>query len=78
MLLVFIEALNHPNNPILHLCNEMEWVFTFNRLEITELEKFMRLMGPMETMFSQLNSEKVSTIHMVYPTVKVFYALLFS
>lgn len=78
MLRVFIEALNHENNPLLHLSNEMKWNKTFTRVEVAELEKFMRIMGPMEMMFTRLNSEKVSTIHMVFPTIKVFYALLFS
>ena len=49
----------------------MKWGITFSRHEISELEKLNRIMGPMETIFSKLNSEKVSTIHLVYPTVKV-------
>ena len=38
-------------------------------------------MGPMEKMFCKLNSEKISMIHLVFPTVKVqicyFYSSLF-
>ena len=71
MLRVFLEAANHPNNPLQHLNLEMKWGITFSRHEISELEKLSRIMGPMETIFSKLNSEKVSTIHLVYPTVKV-------
>ena len=40
-------------------------------LQIAQLEKFMAIMGPVEELFSQLNSELTSTIDRVYPTVKV-------
>ena len=71
MLETFIEAANHPSQPLYHLNIEMQWGITFSRQEILELEKLMSIMRPMEKMFSQLNSENTSTIHMVFPTVKV-------
>ena len=71
MLEVFIEAANDPKQPLYHLSIEMQWGITFSRAEIKELEKLMSIMGPMEKMFCQLNSEKTSTLHLVYPTVKV-------
>ena len=40
-------------------------------LQIAQLEKFMAIMGPVQELFSQLNSELTSTIDRVYPTVKV-------
>ncbi len=71
MLEAFIEAANHPKQPLYHLNVEMQWGITFSRQEILELEKLMSIMRPMEKMFSHLNSENTSTIHMVFPTVKV-------
>ena len=71
MLEVFIEAANDPEQPLYHLSVHMQWGVTFSREEVKELEKLMTIMGPMEKLFSQLNSEKTSAIHLVYPTVKV-------
>ena len=71
MLEVFLEAANHPKQPLYHLTIEMKWGITFSIQEIRELEKLMSIMSPMEKMFSKLNSEKISTIHLVFPTVKV-------
>ena len=55
----------------MHLSFEMKWGITFSRHNIKELEKLNRIMGPMETLFSKLNSERISTIHLVYPTFNV-------
>ena len=71
MLEVFIEAANDPKQPLYHLNIEMKWGITFSRQEIRELEKLMSIMRPMEKMFSQLNSETTTQIHLVFPTVKV-------
>ena len=71
MLEVFLEAANHPKQPLYHLTIEMKWGITFSIQEIRELEKLMSIMSPMEKMFCKLNSEKISTIHLVFPTVKV-------
>ena len=71
MLEVFLEAANHPKQPLYQLTIEMKWGITFSIQEIRELEKLMSIMSPMEKMFCKLNSEKISTIHLVFPTVKV-------
>ena len=42
-----------------------------SRHDIKELKKFVQIMGPMERIFRQLNSELESTIHLCYPFVKV-------
>ena len=73
MLEVFIEAANDPKQPLYHLNIEMKWGITFSRQEIRELEKLMSIMRPMEKMFSQLNSENTTQIHLVFPTVKVLF-----
>ena len=71
MLTVFLEAANHPEQPLVKLNLEMNWGITFSRQEIGELEKLMSIMGPMHKLFAQLNAEKTSTLHLVYPIVKV-------
>ena len=73
MLEVFIEAANHPEQPLYRLSIHMQWNITFSNQEIKELEKLMSIMGPMEKLFCQLNSEKTSALHLVYPTVKVLF-----
>ena len=71
MLEVFIEAANDPKQPLYHLNIEMKWGITFSRQEMKELEKLMSILRPLEKMFSQLNAENTTQIHMVFPTVKV-------
>ena len=71
MLEVFLEAANHPKQPLYHLTIEIKWGITFSIKENRELEKLMSIMSPMEKMFCKLNSEKISKIHLVFPTVKV-------
>ena len=71
MLAVFLEAAKDPKEPLVKLNMEMKWGISFSGQEIQELEKLMSIMGPMNKLFSQLNAEKESTIHLVYPTVKV-------
>ena len=67
MLAVFLEAAKDPKEPLVKLNIEMKWGIS----RIQELDKLMSIMGPMNKLFSQLNAEKESTIHLVYPTVKV-------
>ena len=84
MCVVFIEVLrtpydvDHPEKG--HLIDALNremttkdnpWDIEFNNEDIVELEKFLKLMKPMMTLFSTLNSELESTIHRVYPSVKV-------
>ena len=84
MCIVFIEVLrtpydvDHPEKG--HLIDalnremttkENPWDIEFNNEDILELENFLKLMKPMMTLFTTLNSELESTIHRVYPSVKV-------
>ena len=39
--------------------------------EILELEKYVIILGPVEKLFTSLNGEKVATIHLVFPGLKV-------
>ena len=71
MLEVFIEAATDPKQPLYHLSVHMEWGITFSKQEVKELQKLLAIIGPMEKLFCQLNSEMSSAIHLVYPTVKV-------
>ena len=75
MLEVFIEAAEDPKQPLYHLSVHMEWGITFSNQEVKELQKLMSIIGPMEKLFCQLNSETSSAIHLVYPTVKVKFYL---
>ena len=49
----------------------MSWDIVFTHEDIASFEIFVSLMDPMEKLFSSLNSEKESTIHLCYPTVLV-------
>ena len=46
--------------------------------EIMELEKYVVILGPVEKLFTCLNSEKSATLHLVFPGLKVILLLLFS
>ena len=67
-----IECAKYPGNPLFRFCSEMKWGLTFAQYEIEELEKYISIVGPLETLFSALNSDKFSTIHRVYPSIKVY------
>ena len=90
MCIVFIEVLrtpydvDHPEKG--HLIDalnremttkENPWDIEFNNEDILELENFLKLMKPMMTLFTTLNSELESTIHRVYPSVKVTNIFIF-
>ena len=44
---------------------------SFSDEEVKEIEKYLSLMSPMEHLFSMLNSEKETTIHLVLPVLMV-------
>ena len=67
-----IECAKYPGNPLFRLCSEMKWGLTFAQYEIEELEKYISIVGPLETLFSALNSDQFSTIQRVYPSIKVY------
>ena len=56
------------------LIRHMEWhQHALSSYEVLELEKYVIILGPIEKLFTSLNSEKVATIHLVYPGVKVIF-----
>ena len=71
MLRVLLEAANQPDKPLKKLSYEMSWGIVFTDKDIANMQVFVELMDPMEKLFSSLNSEKESTIHLCYPTVLV-------
>ena len=90
MCIVFIEVLrtpydvDHPEKG--HLIDALNremttkdnpWDIEFNNEDIVEIENFLKLMKPMMTLFTTLNSELESTIHRVYPSVKVINIFTF-
>lgn len=67
----FIEVACAPGDLLSQVSNHMGWEYVFSSLEIQDLQLFLVLMDPLEELFSSLNSEKVATIHLVLPTVRV-------
>ena len=71
MLRVLLEAALRPDQPLKKLSFEMSWDIVFTSEDISNMQVFVQLMDPLENLFSSLNSEKESTIHLCYPTVLV-------
>lgn len=71
MIRALIEAARYEGNPLSRICQEMAWGISFSEHDLTELEKYLRIIGPMETMFSALNSDKKTTIQHVFPSILV-------
>ena len=71
MINALLEVVELPDSPLSKLSQVMKWNILFTPQDITELKKFVQIMGPMERIFRQLNSELESTIHLCYPFVKV-------
>ena len=71
MLRVLLEVAECPDKPLEKLYYAMGWGIQFTAQEIEHIRVFVRIMDPMERIFSSLNSEKESTIHLCYPTVLV-------
>ena len=71
MIRQLIACAKYPGNPLFRLCSEMKWGIQFAQYEIDELEKYVSIAGPLETLFSALNSDQFSTIQRVYPSLKV-------
>ena len=61
----------HDGNPLFRLSESMKWGISFSPFEISELEKFLHICGPLETLFSSLDSDQKSTIQKVYPSIQV-------
>ena len=50
----------------------MKWTIApLSHGELPDLAKYVSMMSPIETLFSTLNSETQSTLHLVYPTLLV-------
>ena len=66
-----LEAWHADGNPLDQYAVYTGWGMDFSSRDILELEKFVTLMQPFNVLFSQLNGDRQSTIHLVYPTVQV-------
>ena len=53
MLRVLLEIADLPDSPLTKLSRVMKWHIEFSASDIAELKKFMRIMDPMERLFSQ-------------------------
>ena len=49
----------------------MKWDIEFSRREISDLEKLLSVLDPLEELFVRLGSESQSTMHLVLPTIVV-------
>ena len=72
MIAVILEALDQPDDPLHELAKEMKWNIRFTTYDVGELQKFMKIMGPINVLFGQLNCDTKSSLHLVYPSVKVY------
>ena len=71
MIVRLLEAWHTEGNPLDKYAVYTGWKIDFTSRDIHELEKFVTLMGPFNVLFSKLNADHESTIHLVYPTVLV-------
>ena len=78
MLSELVACAKYEGAPLVALESEMNWKITFSSQEIAEMEKYLQIFAPLESLFSSLNSDKQSTIQKVYPSLKVSIRLLFA
>ena len=57
--------------PLDQYCHYTQWGIYFTKDDIAEMQKFQTLMTPLATLFSRLNADHESTLHLVYPSLKV-------
>ena len=71
LLRTFLDAANYEGKPLDRLSTEMKWFITFSPEEISDLQKLLQLLDPLEMLFTKLGSETHSSIHLVVPTLLV-------
>ena len=65
------------NDSLGQLVKHMGWEkHALSSYEILELEKYVVILGPVEKLFTSLNGEKVATIHLVFPSLKVHKCMM--
>ena len=71
MLRGLLEVLKAPGDLLGQIDAIMKWGIIFSDEDIREIDLFLAICGPMEQLFSNLNSEKEATLHLVLPTIRV-------
>ena len=71
MVKVLVEAAEWEGDPLHKLSMEYKWNIFFTQHDISELKKFLKIMVPLEKLFSDLASEDKSTLPRVLPTIRV-------
>ena len=71
---VLVLALKVDGNPVNKLARDLGWDIQFSGHDIEDLQLFVTMMSPLVKMFTELNSETASTIHRLFPTIKVLNA----
>lgn len=71
-----VKAAKVPGNPLNDMMYEMKWNIELTENDVDKLESFISIMSPFQDLSDKLGGEKLSTIHLVYPSVKELIALL--
>ena len=71
MLRGLLEVLKAPGDLLGQVDAIMKWGIVFSDGDIMEIDLFLAILGPIEQLFSNLNSEKEATLHLVLPTIRV-------
>lgn len=71
MLRALLEVAHAPGDLLGKVDTLMKWGVMFSDEDIMEIELFLTICDPLEKLFSSLNSEKESTLHLVLPIIRV-------
>ena len=71
MITGLLEAWRWEGNPLQKFIKHMSWKIDFTERDMDDLSKYMLLLTPLEKLFSRLNADQSSTIHLVYPYLMV-------
>ena len=68
----YLDLAKQPGDLPGQLIRAMKWnLHPLHPGELPDLTKYVTMMTPIEILFSTLNGETHSTLHLVYPTLKV-------
>ena len=71
-----VKAARVSGNPLNDMMYQMDWNLELTEKDIATLESFISIMSPFQDLTDKLGGEKLSTLQLVYPSVKELMALL--
>ena len=71
-----VKAARVSGNPLNDMMYQMDWNLELAEKDIATLESFIDIMSPFQDLTDKLGGEKLSTLQLVYPSVKELMALL--